>query len=445
MQHERVYFLLSACGKVRKNDNKQWKQMIESLQRLQPHIHDHKLKARVLFEHANYCYMAEGAYRKSLALCNEAKSLFDARDADLLITYHSLTGTNYHLMGDYEKAQPYYLKGIELLEEKSEKSSEDLDNLAKLYYNIGLLRTNLQNKDISVEYLEKALQIYKQINSKSGLARCYNALGHHHPKSKNDDVVSIDYYLKAATYFEEDNDLIGLATAYNNIGLKYGMMKNVQSALIYFEKSVSLRRQLGNKSGIAFSYFYIGSAYEANEQYDEALEYYHRAEKIMLEIDSKHELHQLYDQVSKTYAHKQNYEKAYEYHKKFIGLKHQIFSFDYKTSLSIENTRLLIEQQEKEADMQFAKQQELSQYIQKLEAANNELMQLAFVASHDLREPIRMITIYSTLIKKQLQQIGDATTCSTIETIVETTANMWKTLQGLLQSSVAAMKTVETK
>jgi tetratricopeptide (TPR) repeat protein len=437
---ERVYYLLAECNKVRKNNNQRWKLHIQSLLAAYTSIPSNVLKAKVLFEQANYCYMAEGEFRKSLALCNEAKKLFDEREVDLQITFYSLTGTNYHLMGNYDEAQPQYLNGIELLESKLEKSSEDLDSLAKLYYNVGLLRTNLQNKEISVEYLEKALHIYQKTASKSGLARCYNALGHHHPKSKDDSVVSIDFYLKAATYFEEDNDLIGLATAYNNIGLKYGMMRDVESALTYFEKSISLRKQLGNRNGIAFSYFYIGSAYEANEQYDEALEYYHRAEKIMLEIDSKHELHQLYDQVSKTYSHKQNFEKAYEYHQKFIRLKHEIFNFDYKTSLSIENTKLLIEQQEKEAAIEFHKQQELAQYIQKLETAHDELKQMAFIASHDLREPIRMVTIYTSLIKKQKHAELENEIHNTIDEIIATSNLMWKTLQGLLQSSAEAVK-----
>ncbi len=440
MLTERVYFLLGECGKVRKNDNKRWKQHIHALQALLPKINSPLLKAKVLFENANYCYMAEGEFRQSLALCNEGRKLFDERETDLLISFYSLTGTNYHLMGNYEEAQPQYLRGIELLEAKSEKSADDLDSLAKLHYNIGLLRTNLQNKDISVESLEKALSIYEKLGSKSGLARCYNALGHHHPNSKNDSVVSIDFYLKAATYFEEDNDLIGLATAYNNIGLKFGMMRDVESALVYFEKSISLRMQLGNRNGIAFSYFYTGSVYEANEQYDEALEYYHKAEQIMLEINSKHELHQLFEQLSKTYSIKQNFEKAFEYHQKFIKLKHEIFNFDYKTSLSIENTRLLIEQQEKEAALEFQKQQELSQYIQKLESANDELKQMAFIASHDLREPIRMVTIYSSLIKKVKTDELDEQTQSTIDEIISTTNAMWRTLQGLLQSSAAAVK-----
>jgi tetratricopeptide (TPR) repeat protein len=426
--------LLAQCCEVRKNNAQKWNEIINDLDAIFPLVANRTLQTKILFEKAHYYYMAKGAFQLSIELCYEAKKLFHSNEIDFEITFQSLLGTNFHLMGNYEKAQPHYLSGIELLESKLEKSTDDLDALAKLYYNTGLLHTNLINKQSSINYVEKALEIYTQINSKSGLARCYNALGHHHPQSQQSEKISIEYYLKAAQYFEEDNDLIGLATAYNNIGYKYGMLKQIESALEYLEQSIAIRKKLGNKKGMAASFFYMGSVLESNEMYDEAIIHYQHAEKLLLEINSKHELHSLYFQLSKTFAHKSNFKQAYHYHQLYTKLKEEIFKFDYKTSLSIEASKLLIEQQEREATFERQKQQELSEYIQKLETVQNELMQMVYIASHDFREPIRMITSYSLLLSKE-ENLQTKIQNNAANEICNTTINMWNTLKKLQQSA----------
>jgi tetratricopeptide (TPR) repeat protein len=426
--------LLMQCSEVRKNNAQKWEHIISALEKLFHHLNDRVLQTKILFEKAHFCYMAKGAFQQSIEICFAAKELFSNNDIDFEITFQSLLGTNFHLMGNYEKARPHYLAGIELLENKPEKSVEDWDSLAKLYYNTGLLHTNLINKENSVQYVEKALEIYTQINSKSGLARCYNALGHHHPQSQESENISIEYYLKAARYFEEDNDLIGLATAYNNIGYKFGMLKQIHKALHYLELSISLREKIGNKKGMAASYFYKGSVLEKNERIDEAIQNYHQAEKFLTEVNSKHELHSLYFHLSKTYAQKQNFEAAYRYHRLYVQLKEEIFNFDYNTTLSIEASKLLIEQQEREANFERQKQEELSTYIQKLEGVQNELTQMVFIASHDLREPIRMMTSYSLLISKCDNQEQNEL-AQLAKQIGNTTLLMWETLKNLQQSA----------
>jgi light-regulated signal transduction histidine kinase (bacteriophytochrome) len=45
----------------------------------------------------------------------------------------------------------------------------------------------------------------------------------------------------------------------------------------------------------------------------------------------------------------------------------------------------------------------LENLIEKLENSNKELEQFAYVASHDLREPLRMITSFLELLKKKYE------------------------------------------
>ena len=46
------------------------------------------------------------------------------------------------------------------------------------------------------------------------------------------------------------------------------------------------------------------------------------------------------------------------------------------------------------------KNAEIEEYVRKVEISNNELRQFAHVASHDLKEPLRMVTLYMQMLEK---------------------------------------------
>ncbi len=77
-------------------------------------------------------------------------------------------------------------------------------------------------------------------------------------------------------------------------------------------------------------------------------------------------------------------------------------------------------------------ERELRSYAQKLERSNRELQEFAFVASHDLREPLRKIQAFSTMLKKQdvSGEPGDL-----IERMQKATIRMQNLIDGLLDYS----------
>jgi light-regulated signal transduction histidine kinase (bacteriophytochrome) len=75
-----------------------------------------------------------------------------------------------------------------------------------------------------------------------------------------------------------------------------------------------------------------------------------------------------------------------------------------KQELIQSRDKLEIRVQERTKDLQNA-QQELSDTIQELKRSNSELEQFAYVVSHDLQEPLRVIGNYSKLLPKKLSGI----------------------------------------
>ena len=72
---------------------------------------------------------------------------------------------------------------------------------------------------------------------------------------------------------------------------------------------------------------------------------------------------------------------------------------------------------------------------QKLEQSNAELEQFAYVASHDLKEPLRMITLYTQMIKRKVKEHLTTETEEFMGFVVDGTKRMQQLLDDLLEYS----------
>ncbi|HEX6334220.1 MAG TPA: chemotaxis protein CheB [Flavisolibacter sp.] len=76
--------------------------------------------------------------------------------------------------------------------------------------------------------------------------------------------------------------------------------------------------------------------------------------------------------------------------------------------------------------------QELQRINSELESSNNELLQFASVASHDLKEPLRKIHMFSNLIRERYQDTLSGDADSYLDRIVKASARMTKLINDLL-------------
>jgi len=104
---------------------------------------------------------------------------------------------------------------------------------------------------------------------------------------------------------------------YNQIGLIYRSMGYLGDALLYYSRSLSLARDLGNKSMQASVLNNIAGIYLNKGELDKALGYYE--ESLRLETDEKKKA-PTYNDVALIYDKKGNYQKAVEYFQKAIEI-----------------------------------------------------------------------------------------------------------------------------
>lgn len=79
--------------------------------------------------------------------------------------------------------------------------------------------------------------------------------------------------------------------------------------------------------------------------------------------------------------------------------------------------------------------QELHQMNQELESSNIELQQFAFVASHDLKEPLRKINMFSLIVKDKYLKDSESQAKYLLERIINSSTRMTRLVNDLLDFS----------
>lgn len=310
---------------------------------------------------------------------------------------------------DYKTVNIYYFRALEIAEELGQAEFEAvmLNNVAEVYKELNLL-------DSALIYFNKSVEINKKLNRKARVCYTLAHIGSTYGKLKK--------YNLANTYFKESYDLakankfdrmLAINRAYF-IEVLYDQ-KKYQQAIDAGIEGLKYLGENGHISRKAIFYEYLSLNYEKIGNYKQALEY-RKAFQIVNDsifnvkkneqlqsVEVKYQVKQKEVENAQLKAKQENAQKTIRNQAlAAIGLLLALLSaigwgfFVYRSNLRKKKLNAFLERKVKE------RTEALEDANKNLEQANYELRTFNYIASHDIKEPIRVISGYAGLIYKKL-------------------------------------------
>ncbi len=136
------------------------------------------------------------------------------------------------------------------------------------------------------------------------------------------------YYQKSLTIKELSYDKTAIAVSFINIASVLSKKREFENSILFFNKSLNIYIELGNKSRIAYCYNRLGLVYFENNNYEKAVDLYIKALKIFEKLDDKKSIAAVYTNLGSVFFDQQDYDKAMDYYNHSLILMQEVGNKD---------------------------------------------------------------------------------------------------------------------
>ena len=423
-------------------------------------------------------FILQNRFEEARAMANECKEYLKLVDAPLLkADVYNLLCKIHVKRQEYNKTLKYSTEALAISREHqdAEKELTALNNLA-IYYGFKL------DYRSAIELLFDSIEKSEAIGFDRQTAQNLVNIGTIYAQLFNYKDAIIKYETVLQQYgnvLEETNKTI----LYNNIGTIYLIKKNNADAEKYFQKSLVLAEQIGYQEMIALSLSHLSRSrfeegdFAISEEYanranelnktlgmvnsksinlvnfgnisyhkgdlDKAIGYLKEGIEVSKVLKDERSEIDAYQLLSDFYEDNGNFQQAYKYQKLyaeqqtgFLLKQRNSQILDQEIRFATKEKQQQIDTLQKENHLQsllLKQQEELQQKNIQLTQANNELRQFAYVTSHDLKEPLRMIKAYTQLIERKLKEQADEDTKEFFGFVTDGATRMDQLLDDLLK------------
>ncbi len=178
-----------------------------------------------------------------------------------------------------------------------------------------------------IETLESLLAEYQGLHqekrNKQTEARLLNELANF-LDSISEYRKAIDYYEQSLAISREIGDRSGEGGSLNNLGLTYRSLGEYRKAIEYHEQSLNISREMGNRLSEGNGLINLGNSYFSLGEYRKAIEYHEQSLVIAREIGDRLGEGSSLGSLGIAYDSLGEYRKAIEYHEQYLAISREI-------------------------------------------------------------------------------------------------------------------------
>ena len=423
-------------------------------------------------------YFAFDDYPKALKHLLQADQNRDSAVSEQMIAKNLANISYVYLeMGNYSLALQYQFDALHRFEKL-----EDTLGISQGMRSIGIIFRRLTHYERSISYLKKALKLQNDLNNIFELLAISATITETFIEQKNYDSARV-YATQAYSIADSIGELYGVAYSSGLIGKIYRHTEEKDKAFEYLNRSTELFSELGIKKELAE--FTLEKAWVSleNQQFDQVEKELGVVSAIISEMGDM-TLKKDYAEIQAEFNEKTGDETAALANMKlFILYQDSLFNDKILARVSeLENRYVVMDKDKEIRDLQEERQstqrkltfygiifgvllllvllwmvyvrnktlREINQVLaqkneeirlqnERLASSNDDLRQFAHVTSHDLREPLRSISSFASLLEMRYKGKIDDDASEFIGFITGGVKRMDKLLADLLAYSVVGI------
>lgn len=332
-------------------------------------------------------------------------------------------GAVYVKQGDYEKGLEYGLRSLKLAEKTGDKLRllSALNTVGSIYFK------NKDTWDKALGYLTSAIPYCEAVGRKDATGIISENIGEIYAEKNQMDSALI-YYQKSIAALGDD---ARSSFAYNGIGKLYLKKGDIKQALNYHNQALSISEKAASKEHIEQSLHGIANVYVKQNDFKTALNYYDRARLIAEEIKAVDALKDIYSEMAIAYAGIKDYKNAFNYRSLYADIKDTLYNTERDKKLGSLQFEFDLEKKQSEINLLTKDKALTDQRLKRQQLAKNASLiglALAFIIAlliyRDYRIKIRthkivdrqkaeieglLLNILPSEVAKELQVNGHAT------------------------------------